>query len=184
MRTDPAAASPLLLDYHGHSPRLSGDAFVAPFSTLIGKVTLAAGSSVWYGSVLRGDNEEIELGERCNVQDGSILHTDPGHPLILGREVSLGHGAVVHGSRVDDHVLIGMRATILNGCKIGSYALIAAGALVRENSVIPAGALVAGVPGRIVRDVTDEERALIDRIAESYRQKAKLHRQALENGSA
>lgn len=175
-----AVNEPLLLDYHGDSPALREGAFVAPMATLIGRVTLEAGASVWYGSVLRGDNEEIVIGERCNVQDGSILHTDPGHPLLLGREVSLGHGAVVHGSRVADNVLIGMRATVLNGCSIGSYALIAAGALVRENSTIPPRALVAGVPGRIVRDVTDEECALIDRIAESYFQKSALHRQALE----
>lgn len=174
-----AGNGPLLIDYHGHSPRVSVGAFVAPLAALIGRVVLDAGSSVWYGSVLRGDNEEITIGERCNVQDGSILHTDPGHPLVLGREVSLGHGAVVHGSRVADSVLIGMRATVLNGSTIGSYALIAAGALVRENSEIPARALVAGVPGRIVRDVTDEECALIDRIAESYYQKSKLHREAL-----
>ena len=172
-------SGPLLLDYQGHTPAVSDEAFVAPLATLIGRVVLEAGSSVWYGSVLRGDNEEIRVGERCNIQDGSILHTDPGHPLLLGREVSLGHGALVHGSQVEDHVLIGMRAVVLNGCRIGSYALIAAGALVRENSEIPPRALVAGVPGRIVRDVTDEECALIDRIAESYFQKSHLHREAL-----
>ena len=174
-----AAGGRLLLDYGGSSPALSPEAFAAPLTALIGRVRLEAGSSVWYGSVLRGDNEEIVVGERSNVQDGSVLHTDPGHPLVLGREVSLGHGAVVHGSRVADNVLIGMRATVLNGCTIGSYALIAAGALVRENSEIPPRALVAGVPGRIVRDVTDAECALIDRIAESYYQKARLHREAL-----
>ncbi|MEX2535237.1 MAG: gamma carbonic anhydrase family protein [Trueperaceae bacterium] len=175
-------SAPLLLDYRGHSPLIASGAFVAPLATLIGRVTLETGSSVWYGSVLRGDNEEIRIGERCNIQDGSILHTDPGHPLLLGREVSLGHGALVHGSVVDDHVLIGMRATVLNGCQIGSYSLIAAGTLVRENSVIPPRTLLAGVPGRIVRDVTDEECALIDRIAESYFQKSRLHREAVGQG--
>ncbi|MEX2541334.1 MAG: gamma carbonic anhydrase family protein [Trueperaceae bacterium] len=171
----------LILPYGGHRPDMANDAFVAPMCTLIGRVSLASGASVWYGSVLRGDNEEIVIGERCNIQDGSVLHTDPGHPLVLGREVSLGHGALVHGSRIEDHVLIGMRATVLNGCRIGSYSLIAAGAVVRENSEIPARSLVAGVPGRIVRDVTDEECALIDRIAESYFRKSALHRQALED---
>jgi carbonic anhydrase/acetyltransferase-like protein (isoleucine patch superfamily) len=171
---------PLLLEYDGHAPLLADDSFVAPGAALIGRVSLAAGASVWYGSVLRGDNEEIRVGERCNVQDGSILHTDPGHPLILGNEVSMGHGAVVHGSQVEDHVLIGMRATVLNGCRIGSYALVAAGALVRENTVIPARCLVAGVPARVVRDVTEQECELIDRIARSYFHKSTLHRKALE----
>jgi carbonic anhydrase/acetyltransferase-like protein (isoleucine patch superfamily) len=169
----------LILEYEGHRPEVAEDAFVAPLATLIGRVRLAAGSSVWYGSVLRGDNEEIRVGERCNIQDGSVLHTDPGHPLVLGREVSLGHGALVHGSRVDDHVLVGMRATVLNGCRIGSYSLIAAGALVRENSVIPPRSLIAGVPGRIVREVSEQECALIDRIAESYFRKSSLHRRAV-----
>lgn len=173
-------SNPLIVEYEGHYPDISSEAFVAPMSTLIGRVSLAAGASVWYGSVLRGDNEEIRIGERCNIQDGSVLHTDPGHPLILGREVSLGHGALVHGSEVADHVLIGMRATVLNGCQIGRYSLIAAGALVRENSIIPPRALVAGVPGRIVRDVSEEECALIDRIAESYFRKSALHRKALQ----
>lgn len=171
--------SPLLLAYEGFSPEIAADAFVAPTATLIGRVTLSGSASVWYGSVLRGDNDVIEIGERCNIQDGCILHTDPGHPLTLGREVSLGHGAVVHGSEIRDNVLIGMRATVLNGCRIGSYSLIAAGALVRENSDIPPGSLVAGIPGRIVREVSDEERALIDRIAESYYRKSGSHREAI-----
>jgi carbonic anhydrase/acetyltransferase-like protein (isoleucine patch superfamily) len=173
-------SEPFILEYQGHRPAVADGAFVAPLATLIGRVWLAAGASVWYGSVLRGDNEEIRIGERCNIQDGSVLHTDPGHPLVLGREVSLGHGALVHGSQVEDHVLIGMRATVLNGCRIGSYSLIAAGALVRENSVIPPRSLVAGVPGRTVREVSEQECALIDRIAESYFRKSSLHRQAIE----
>lgn len=176
-----SSTEPLILDYHGASPQLADDAFVAPTAVLIGRVRMASGSSVWYGSVLRGDNEEIALGERCNVQDGSILHTDPGHPVVLGDEVSLGHGALVHGSQVADHVLIGMRATVLNGCRIGSYSLIAAGALVRENSEIPPRSLIAGVPGKVVREVSDEECEMIDRIARSYYEKSGKHREALRD---
>jgi carbonic anhydrase/acetyltransferase-like protein (isoleucine patch superfamily) len=172
--------SSLVLRFGEHYPQVDKNAFVAPMTTLIGRVAIADGASVWYGSVLRGDNDLISIGERCNVQDGCILHADPGFPLILGREVSLGHGAVVHGSTVEDKVLIGMRATVLNGCHVGSYSLIAAGALVRENSVIPPRSLVAGVPGRIVREVSDEECSLIDYIAAHYVQKAAAHREALE----
>jgi carbonic anhydrase/acetyltransferase-like protein (isoleucine patch superfamily) len=171
--------SSLVLRFGKHYPHVDENAFVAPMTTLIGRVAIADGASVWYGSVLRGDNDLISIGERCNIQDGCILHADPGFPLILGREVSLGHGAVVHGSTVEDKVLIGMRATVLNGCHIGGHSLIAAGALVKENTVVPPRSLVAGVPGRIVREVTDDECSLIDYIAEHYVEKAAAHREAL-----
>lgn len=172
--------SSLILAYQGHRPKLAADAFVAPQATLIGKVELGAGSSVWYGSVLRGDNDAILVGDGCNIQDACVLHTDLGFPVVLGEAVSLGHGAVVHGARVADHVLIGMRAVVLNGCTIGSYALIAAGAVVRPGTEVPPGSLVAGVPARVVRQVSDEERAMIDRTSDSYRRKAAEHRAALE----
>jgi carbonic anhydrase/acetyltransferase-like protein (isoleucine patch superfamily) len=175
--------SSVVLKFGEHYPEVDRNAFVAPMTTLIGRVVIGGGASVWYGSVLRGDNDLIRVGERCNVQDGCILHADPGFPLILGREVSLGHGAVVHGSTVEDKVLIGMRATVLNGCRIGGYSLIAAGALVRENTVVPPRSLVAGVPGRIVREVTDDECSLIDYIAEHYVEKAAAHREALAHAN-
>lgn len=171
---------PLVVPYDGHHPQLDPTAFVAPGSTVLGRVRLAEGASVWYGCVLRGDNDELDLGAGVNVQDGCILHTDAGRPLAIGAETSLGHGAVVHGCTIADHALIGMRAVVLNGCSVGRYALVAAGAVLRPGFAVPEGVLVAGVPAKVVRDVTDEERAMIDRTAVSYRRKAQLHRQALD----
>lgn len=170
---------PLVFAYGGRHPELHPDAFVAPGATVLGRVRLAEGASVWYGSVLRGDNDDLDLGPGANVQDGCVLHTDPGRPLTIGAETSLGHGAVVHGCTVADHALIGMRAVVLNGCRVGRYAIVAAGAVLRPGFEVPERALVAGVPAKVVRDVSDEEVAMIDRTAASYRQKAAAHREAL-----
>lgn len=171
---------PLILEYEGHAPELADDAFVAPGCTVLGRVRLSAGASVWYGSVLRGDNDDIVIGEDCNVQDGCILHTDAGRPLVLGQRVTLGHAAIVHGAEVADDALIGMRAVLLNGVRVGSGAIVAAGALVTPGTEVPAGTLVAGVPAKVLRDVTDDERAMIARTARSYKDKARRHRAALE----
>lgn len=170
---------PLLLPFEGHVPQLDPGSFVAPGCTVLGRVHLHSGASVWYGSVLRGDNDDIVIGEDCNLQDGCILHTDAGRPLILGRRVSLGHGAIVHGAVVDDDVLIGMRAVVLNGVRIARHALVAAGAVVPPGTEVPSGTLFAGVPARPVRDLRDEEIAMIERTARNYRDKADRHRAAL-----
>ncbi|MFO7545752.1 MAG: gamma carbonic anhydrase family protein [Trueperaceae bacterium] len=169
----------LVFPYEGHGPDLDPSAFVAPGATVLGRVRLGEGASVWYGSVLRGDNEWIDVGPGVNVQDGCVLHTDPGRPVRIGAESSLGHGAVVHGCEVADHALVGIRAVVLNGCRVGRYAIVAAGAVVRPGFEVPDGTLVAGVPAKVVREVRDDERAMIDRIAASYRRKAGVHRQAL-----
>lgn len=171
---------PLILPYEGHAPDLDPGAFIAPGCTVIGRVRMAAGASLWYGSVVRGDNDDILIEEDVNIQDGSILHTDAGRVLRLGRRVTVGHAAIVHGAEVDDDALIGMRAVLLNGVKVGSYALVAAGALVTPGTEVPPGTLVAGVPAKPIRDVTDAERAMIDRTARSYRDKAVRHRAALD----
>lgn len=175
---------PLIAPYEGHHPQLDPTAFVAPGCTVLGRVRLAEGASVWYGSVLRGDNDDLDLAAGVNVQDGCILHTDAGRPLSIGAESSLGHGAVVHGCTIADHALIGMRAVVLNGCSVGRYALVAAGAVLRPGFVVPERALVAGVPAKVVREVSDEECAMIDRTAASYRRKAQLHRRALDDVAA
>lgn len=175
---------PLILPYEGHAPELADDAFVAPGCTLIGRVRMGAGSSVWYGSVLRGDNDALVLGEGVDVQDGCILHTDAGRPLSLGDRVSLGHGAIVHGADVDADVLIGMGAVLLNGARVGRHALVAAGALVRPGQEVPPRTLVAGVPARVAREVTDDEIEMIERTASNYRDKARRRRAALEAHAA
>lgn len=141
-------------------------AFVAENCTLVGQVSLGEHASVWFQTVLRGDTEGIRLGNRTNVQDGSIVHVDPGFPVEIGSEVTVGHGAVIHGARIEDRVLVGMRAVILNGAVVGRYSIIGAGALVTEKFKVPEGCLVLGVPGAVVRKLRPAE---IDRIVENAR---------------
>jgi carbonic anhydrase/acetyltransferase-like protein (isoleucine patch superfamily) len=166
----------LVLPIHGNTPDVERAAFLAPGAVLIGAVTLGEGTSVWYGCVLRADGGTITVGRDVNIQDGSILHADPGFPAVLGDRVSLGHGAIVHGATVEDDVLIGMRATVLNGARIGRGSLVAAGALVRPGTEVPPGSLVAGVPAVVRRPVTDEERTMIERTTPSYQRHAAAHR--------
>ncbi len=152
------------------------DAFVHPLAFVCGDVTLHDGASVWPFAVLRGDNERIVVGEGSNVQDGAVLHADPGLPCVLGARVTVGHRAVVHGATVEDDVLVGMGAVVLNGAVLGTGSLVAAGAVVREGMVVPPGSLVAGVPARLVRATTDDERARIRRTAEAYLRLQARHR--------
>ena len=165
----------MFLSFCGKVPRNEGAAFVAPNATVQGDVILKAGSTVWYGAVLRGDDGQLIIGENSNVQDNAVLHTSPGLDVMVGRGVSIGHGAIVHGCTVGDRCLIGMHATILNGAVIGDGCLIAAGALVPENAVIPAGSLVMGVPGRVVKPVTAAQTAAIAKDEQEYRELARLH---------
>ena len=160
---------------NGKAPQTAGAAFVAPNATLAGEVVLQPGSSVWYGAVLRADTGRITVGENTNVQDNAVLHTGPDLDVTLGRGVSVGHSAVVHGCTVGDHCLIGMHATVLNGAVIGAGSLIAAGALVPQNAVIPAGSLVVGVPGKVLRAVSAEQTAAILENEKEYTALAKLH---------
>ena len=170
----------LVLPIHGNAPDVGSAAFLAPGAVLIGAVTLGEGTSIWYGCVLRADGGTITVGRDVNIQDGSILHADPGFPAVLGDRVSLGHGAIVHGATIEDDVLIGMRATVLNGARIGRGSLVAAGALVRPGTDVPPGSLVAGVPAVVRRPVTDEERAMIERTTPSYLRHAAAHRAMVE----
>lgn len=163
----------------GVEPQVSEASFLAPGAVLLGKVELGRGSSVWYGCILRGDDERIVLGEDCNVQDGSVLHADPGEPAILGDRVSLGHGAIVHGATIADDVLIGMRAVVLNGAHVGSGSVVAAGAVVRPGTQVPPGSLVAGVPAKVRRETGPAERDMIERTTQEYIRKARRHREAM-----
>jgi carbonic anhydrase/acetyltransferase-like protein (isoleucine patch superfamily) len=158
-------------------PHVAEDAFVADGAVLIGQVTLGAGASVWFNAVLRGDTEPITIGSSTNVQDNATLHADPGKPCSVGSFVTIGHNAVVHGCIVEDNVLIGMHATILNGARIGTGSIIGAAALVPENAVIPPASLVVGVPGRVVRAVRPDEVEGIRRSAETYAARAAMYRE-------
>ncbi len=172
---------PLLVTFDAHTPVVDATAFVAPNATLIGRVTLAAGSSVFYGSVLRGDTDSISIGEGSNVQDNVSMHTDNGLQLVVGKGVSIGHGAVVHGCVIEDDCLIGMGATILNRAVIGTGSLVAAGAVVLEDTVIPPGSLVAGVPARVRRELSPDEREGVKANAAHYLELAEAHRATLRD---
>src|SRR6185312_87350 len=144
MTTDPAAS---VLSVGGVSPQIDVSAFVAAGARVIGAVRLAEGASVWYNAVLRGDGDTITIGAGSNLQDNVSVHVDKGSPVVIGRDVSVGHNAVVHGCTIGDGSLVGMGAVVLNGARIGAGCLIAGGAVVLEGADIPAGSLVAGVPG-------------------------------------
>lgn len=169
----------MIWELDGIAPDLAPDAWVAPDAQLIGRVVLEEGASVWWAAVLRGDNEEIRVGRGSNVQDGCVLHTDPGFPLRIGSDVTVGHKAILHGCTLGDGALIGMGATILNGAVIGEGALIGAGALVAEGKQIPPGALVMGAPGRVVRQLDEAAVARLRESAARYRANAARYRAGL-----
>ncbi|PWI07653.1 gamma carbonic anhydrase family protein [Streptomyces sp. NWU339] len=168
----------LITGIGGREPQVDQEAFVAPTATVIGDVTLRAGTSVWYGAVLRGDVESVSVGASSNVQDNCTLHADPGFPVTVGERVSIGHNAVVHGATVGDDCLIGMGATVLNGAVIGAGSLVAAQALVPQGMEVPPGSLVAGVPAKVRRELTEEERAGLTLNGTRYAELAKAHRDA------
>lgn len=167
------------LAFDGQHPHLADGAWAAPNATLIGAVHLAEGANVWYSAVLRGDGDTITVGRDSNIQDGCVLHADPGFPATIGDGVTVGHRAVVHGCTVEDHCLIGMSATLLNGCRVGQGSLVAAGTVLLEGTDIPPGSLVAGTPGKVRRALTTDEQAALRLSAEHYVQLAHRHRDAL-----
>ncbi|MGW1214245.1 gamma carbonic anhydrase family protein [Streptomyces sp. NPDC002499] len=170
----------LITGIGGREPRIDETAFVAPTASVIGDVTLGAGASVWYGAVLRGDVERISVGARANIQDNCTLHADPGFPVSVGERVSVGHNAVVHGATVEDDCLIGMGATVLNGAVIGAGSLVAAQALVPQGMQVPPGSLVAGVPAKVRRELTVEEREGLTLNGTLYAELAKSHNELYE----
>lgn len=154
---------------------ISSAAFVAPNATVIGEISAGLDIGIWYGAVIRADKDVITIGSRSNIQDNCVVHTSFGHPVTIGDDVSVGHGAILHGCTIHDRVLVGMGAIILNGAEIGSESIIGAGALVSEGKKIPPRSLVIGVPGKVVKQVTDEDYEMIMRNAESYVQLARKH---------
>ena len=150
--------------------------FIAGNATVIGHVEVGEHSSVWFGTVIRGDSDRIIIGEDSNIQDLSVIHTDTSIECQIGNRVTIGHGAIVHGACVADEVLIGMRSVILNRVSIGSGSIIAPGAIVTEGTVVPSGSIVMGIPGQVVRQANDNDRTRIDSAWRHYRELAQLHR--------
>ena len=155
-------------DTQFHPEQIVQASFVAPNTTILGNVSIDADSSVWFGSVIRGDTEEIRIGRETNIQDLSMLHADPGFPCVVGDCVTIGHQATIHGAWIEQETMIGMRATLLNGCKIGTGSIVAAGTLVPEGMEIPPGHLVMGVPAKIRRPTEPEELEWIRKVAAHY----------------
>lgn len=167
-----------LIEIDGRVPSIHEDAWVAPGATVIGSVVMEAGASLWYGCVARGDGDTITIGEGSNVQDGCVLHTDAGLHLRIGRNVTVGHMVMLHGCEIRDGALIGIGARVLNGAVIGEGSIIAAGAVVGEGVVIPPRSMVMGVPGKVKRELDDEQAATGATSAEHYRALARSHRAA------
>lgn len=164
----------------GQAPEVGVGAWIAPSASVIGKVVLEDGANIWFGAVLRGDNEVIWIGQGSNVQDNAVLHTDIGHPLLIGANCTIGHRAMLHGCSIGEGTLIGMGAIILNGAKIGKGCLIGAGALITEGKEIPDGALVMGAPGKVVRILNAEAQDNLLKSAEGYRANAKRFAKGLK----
>lgn len=171
---------PLILPINGHAPQLNDETWVAPNATVVGYVELGARASVWYGATLRAEFEPIVIGEGSNIQDSVTVHVDPGFPATIGAGVSVGHNAVLHGCTIEDDCLIGMGAVVLNGARIGRGSLVAAGAVIGQGAVIPPGSLVAGVPGKVRRELSEDELNHNRLNALAYQHLSELHRSAIE----
>ena len=166
----------MIYDLEKNVPEISADSWVAPNAIIIGKVKLEKNSSIWFNAVLRGDIEKIVIGEDSNIQDGSVLHTDPGCPLTVGKGVTVGHMVMLHGCEISDDTLIGIGSTILNKAKIGKNCIIGANTLVTENKTIPDSSLVLGSPGKVIRKVTDDEIKVIRENAKHYVKNSKRYK--------
>ncbi|CAN5295543.1 gamma carbonic anhydrase family protein [soil metagenome] len=174
-----AMPEPLLVTVDGRTPQLHPESWVAPNASLVGHVKIAARVSIWYSAVLRAESEPIEIGFGSNIQDGTVVHVDPEFPVCIGTGVTVGHNVVLHGCTVEDHTLIGMGAVILNGAVIGGGSLVAAGAVVPQGMVVPPRSLVAGVPGRVIRELSQAEIANNWHSATTYQRRIDLYRGAV-----
>ena len=169
-----------ILPFEDHLPEIDPTAWLAPTATVVGRVKIGPRASVFYGAVLRGDMDEIELGEGSNLQDNVVVHTDTGVPTRIGKNVGVGHAAIVHGATLHDGALVGMGATLLNGSVVGEGAFVAAGALVREGQEIPAHHLAVGVPAKVRGELDDEGRERVRRNAFQYQDLSARHRTSQE----
>jgi carbonic anhydrase/acetyltransferase-like protein (isoleucine patch superfamily) len=162
--------SGLVVTFEGHTPSIADDAFLAPGSVVIGRTTLGAGVTVWFGAVLRADHSDITIDEGTNLQDNMVIHADPGHPAHVGAHVTVGHSVTLHGCTIGEGSLIGMGSTIMNGAVIGAGTLVAAGSLITEGKEFPGGVLIAGSPASVRRELTEQERENLPRSAHFYRE--------------
>ena len=169
----------MILPFKDKKPRIHPSAFIAPGSHVIGDVSIGKDVSVWFTAVLRGDIASIRVGDGTNIQDGAVVHVDHGQPCVIGRGVIVGHQATVHACQVGDGVLVGIGARILSGAKIGAFSLVGAGAVVLENAVIPPRSLVLGIPGKVVRTLTDKEVSKHKPHAKGYAQLSKVYKKYL-----
>ena len=169
----------MIYELGDRSPAIADSAFVAPGAVIIGDVELAADSSIWFQAVLRGDIERISIGIGSNIQDGSVLHTDPNNPCVVGAHVTVGHMAMLHGCRIGDYSLIGIGATLLNGAQIGANCIVGAHSLLTENKQFADNVLIMGTPAKVVRELQPEEHASLKANAERYVQRAKRYQAEL-----
>lgn len=167
-----------IIKFDGHTPAIPETVFVAPTASIIGRATFGKNSSAFYGVSVRADTEAISIGEGTNLQDNVVVHADPGFPATVGKRVSVGHSAVVHGCTIEDDCLVGMSATIMNGATIGAGSLVAAGAVVLEGTQVPPGSLVAGVPAKVRRELSEDELKSVRDNASRYQELAARHRAA------
>jgi len=167
----------MIKEFSGHTPQIGENCFVAPNAVVLGDVSLGDGSSVWYGAVLRGDVSPIRIGSHTSIQDNCVIHCSEKHGTTIGNRVTIGHGAVLEGCRVEDGALIGMKATVLEGAIVETGSLVAAGSVITPNTRIPAGSLAAGIPAVVRRALSPEEIAHLDKHAEKYLQLSAAHQQ-------
>lgn len=166
----------LIIPLGEHSPALAPGAFVHDAATVIGRVSLGRSASVWPNATIRGDTDAITIGDETNIQDGAVVHADAGVPCTIGRAVTVGHLACVHGCTVEDEVLVGIGAVVLNGCVVGTGSIVGAGAVLTEGTIVPPGSLVLGTPGRVSRATSEEQRATIRHSASHYVAMIAVHR--------
>ncbi len=164
----------------GVAPQIDPDTWVAPDANLVGQVVLETGASIWFGTTIRADHEEIRIGAGSNVQENCVLHVDPGFALQVGKGCTIGHKVILHGCTIGDNSLVGMGATVMNGARIGRDCMIGAGALITENKVIPDGSLVMGAPGKVVRQLDETTIALLGASATHYQANARRFRDTLK----
>jgi len=170
----------MIVDYQGQRPQIGRNVFIAPTAVVIGAVEIGDNSSIWYGSVLRGDRDRIVIGTESNIQDNCTVHTDPGKPVRIGDRVSVGHGAVIHGCTLEDRCLVGIRAVVLNGARVCSGTVVGSGGVVREGQVVGPYQLVAGVPVRLKKELDESILERIDGTSQTYRMLAGRHREIAE----